>query len=31
MNFKRLEKNLLDNIKEAQLKLGFENRPMSLN
>lgn len=31
MNFKRLEKNLVDNIKEAQLKLGFENRPMSLN
>jgi hypothetical protein len=31
MNFKRLEKNLIDNIKEAQLKLGFENRPMSLN
>ncbi|MBP3380014.1 MAG: DUF3877 family protein [Ruminococcus sp.] len=31
MNFSRLEKNLTDNIKEAQLKLGFDNRPMSLN
>lgn len=31
MNFKRLEKNLIDNIKEAQLKLGYDNRPMSLN
>ncbi len=31
MNFQRLEKNLIDNIKEAQLKLGYDNRPMSLN
>lgn len=31
MNYERLEKNLTDNIREAQLKLGFENRPMSLN
>lgn len=31
MNYKRLEKNLTDNIKEAQIKLGFENRPMSFN
>lgn len=31
MNFSRFEKNLTDNIKEAQLKLGYDNRPMSLN
>ena len=31
MNFERFEKNLIDNIKEAQLKLGYDNRPMSLN
>lgn len=31
MDFSRLEKNLTDNIKEAQLKLGFDNHPMSLN
>lgn len=31
MDFKRLEKNITDNIKEAQIKLGFDNRPMSLN
>lgn len=31
MNFSRLEKNLTDNIKEAQLKLGYDSRPMSLN
>ena len=31
MNYSRLEKNLTDNIKEAQLKLGYDNRPMSLN
>lgn len=31
MNFQRLEKNLIDNIKEAQLKLGYDNHPMSLN
>ncbi|MDE6781295.1 MAG: DUF3877 family protein [Ruminococcus sp.] len=31
MNFKRLEKNITDNIREAQIKLGFDNRPISLN
>jgi hypothetical protein len=31
MNFKRLEKNLCDNIYEAQLKLGYDKHPMSLN
>ncbi len=31
MNYERLEKNLIDNIKEAQLKLGYDNRSMSLN
>lgn len=31
MNFSRLEKNITDNIKEAQLKLGFDDHPMSLN
>lgn len=31
MNYARLEKNLTDNIKEAILKLGYDNRPMSLN
>lgn len=31
MNFERLEKNITDNIKEAQIKLGFDNRPISLN
>ncbi|MCM1132813.1 MAG: DUF3877 family protein [Ruminococcus flavefaciens] len=31
MNFSRLEKNLTDNIKEAQIKLGYDGRPMSLN
>lgn len=31
MNYKRLEKNIVDNIKEAQIKLGFDGRPMSLN
>lgn len=31
MDFKRLEKNLCDNIYEAQLKLGYDKRPMSLN
>ncbi|MBO5164415.1 MAG: DUF3877 family protein [Ruminococcus sp.] len=31
MDLARLEKNLTDNIKEAQLKLGFDDRPMSLN
>ena len=31
MELTRLEKNITDNIKEAQLKLGFDNRPMSLN
>lgn len=31
MNFERLEKNITDNIKEAQIKIGFDNRPISLN
>lgn len=31
MNYKRLEKNIIDNIKEAQIKLGFDKRPMSFN
>ena len=31
MNFDRLEKNLRDNISEAQLKLAYDKRPMSLN
>lgn len=31
MNYERLEKNITDNIKEAQVKLGFDGRPMSLN
>ena len=31
MNFDRLEKNLTDNIYEAQLKLGYDNRPIRLN
>lgn len=31
MNYTRFEKNLTDNIKEAQIKLGFENRSMSFN
>lgn len=31
MSYTRFEKNLTDNIKEAQIKLGFENRSMSLN
>lgn len=31
MNYKRLEKNIIDNIKEAQIKLGFEKRPISFN
>lgn len=31
MNFNRLEKNLCDNIFEAQLKLGYDRRPMSFN
>lgn len=31
MDYSRLEKNLTDNIKEAQIKLGYDNRPMSLN
>lgn len=30
-DFKRLEKNILDNIFEAQVKLGFDHRAMSLN
>ncbi len=31
MNFERLEKNITDNIKEAQLKIGFDNKPVSFN
>ena len=31
MELDRLEKNLYDNILEAQVKLGYEGRPMSLN
>ena len=31
MNFEKLEKNITDNIKEAQIKIGFDNRPISLN
>lgn len=31
MNYERLEKNITDNIREAQVKLGFDGRPMSLN
>lgn len=31
MNFEYLKKNLCDNIFEAQIKLGYEGRPMSLN
>lgn len=30
-NFERLEKHILDNIFEAQVKLGYEGRAMSLN
>lgn len=31
MELSRLERNLTDNIHEAQLKLGYDGRPMSLN
>lgn len=31
VNFERLENNLFDNILEAQLKLGYDARPLSLN
>ena len=31
MNFERLEKNLFDNVFEAQLKLGYDGLPLSLN
>ena len=31
MTFERLEKNICDNIYEAQLKLGYDHRSMSLN
>lgn len=31
MDLHRLEKNLCDNILEAQIKLGYDGRPMSLN
>ena len=30
-DFRRLEKHILDNILEAQVKLGYEGRAMSLN
>lgn len=30
-DFERLEKNIIDNIFEAQVKLGFDGRAMSLN
>jgi len=30
-DFRRLEKHILDNILEAQVKLGYEGRSMSLN
>lgn len=31
MNYKRLEKNITDNIREAHAKLGFEKRAVSFN
>ena len=31
MDFNRLESNLTDNIYEAQLKLGYDKRPIRLN
>lgn len=31
MDFERLERNICDNIIEAQLKLGYEKLPLSLN
>lgn len=31
MNFERLEKNLIDNISEAHLKLGYDRRAISFN
>lgn len=31
MNFERLEKNIRDNIAEAQIKIGYSADPMSLN
>ncbi len=31
MNCFRLEQNLIDNIREAQLKLGYDHRPVSFN
>ncbi|MBR2283817.1 MAG: DUF3877 family protein [Ruminococcus sp.] len=31
INTERLEKNIIDNIHEAQLKLGYDGRPVSLN
>lgn len=31
MDYRKFEKNITDNIKEAQVKLGFDGRPMSLN
>ena len=31
MNFTRLEKDITENVREAQQKLGFEHRPLHLN
>ena len=31
MNYERLEKNLIDNISEAHLKLGYDRRAISFN
>ncbi|MDE6035271.1 MAG: DUF3877 family protein [Ruminococcus sp.] len=31
MNFEKLVRNITDNIREAQIKLGFDSRPISLN
>lgn len=31
MDFERLEKNICDNVLEAQLKLGYDKRPISFN
>lgn len=31
MGFERLERNIIEVIKEFQIKIGYENNPMSLN
>lgn len=31
MNSKRFEQNIIDNIREAQLKIGYDERPISFN